>query len=276
MIFTIHRPENWLKPYIEQFIYFKDYMPEHALERVVPDGGVYLISELDGMPRAVVDNDSLEPRQTYTRAWISGIHNEYISITAKPKSEMFVVQFKPHGALPFFHCSMDRLKNSVVPAETVLSDAIFEFRDRLLKAVDDQHKIQEAEAWLETRYEKALEPDEIIFTAVERMHADPAFGQTSLQEIIQKSGVSDKHFIHLFKKFLGLTPKQFQRVLRFNELLQVVKREEEISWSAVSAACGYFDQAHFIKEFKRFCGINPKAFLEDNKSNERLNFFPLD
>ena len=71
-----------------------------------------------------------------------------------------------------------------------------------------------------------------------------------------------------------MTPKYFQRILRFNEVLHRIHNEQSVEWPKVYIESGYYDQAHFIKDFSRFSGINPQTFVD--KFNEQINFFPLD
>ena len=80
MIFNTHALNGVLSQYIESIFHFKDFTPDHSIERVVPTGHIFLIFELDGKPRNMFDNDSLVPNRTFTQAWISGMHRNYISI----------------------------------------------------------------------------------------------------------------------------------------------------------------------------------------------------
>jgi methylphosphotriester-DNA--protein-cysteine methyltransferase len=85
---------------------------------------------------------------------------------------------------------------------------------------------------------------------------------TPLPILIKKAGYSQKHIIHLFKKYVGITPKYFQRIFRFNQALHALHRAipNQTNWSDIYAI-DYFDQAHFIKEFNHFTGASPHAFI---------------
>ena len=103
MTFNTHTLKGTISKYIESIFHFKDFVPDHSIERVVPTGHIFIIFELDGFIRNTFDNDTLKPNNTFTKVWVSGMHKNYISISAHQKSEMFVIQFKPFGAYPFFH-----------------------------------------------------------------------------------------------------------------------------------------------------------------------------
>jgi AraC-like DNA-binding protein len=271
-----HVPTHPLNKLIELIIYFKEYTPKHSLEKVVPDGSSYLLIELDGMPRHTFDTTTHEKKSEFTRAWISGMHTEYITISALPDSEMLAIKFKTYGAFPFFQRPVSEFNNRVIGAEETLGKSVFEFRESLLEAPTYEVKMTLCEKWLLNRFKQDHAPADFILSACDAMQQDPTLEFNSIANLIDEAGVSKKHFLNQFKKYVGLTPKQLQRVFRFNEILPCIIKEDNVSWTQIALNCGYYDQAHFIKEFKSFCGINPSKFITDYKSVERLNFFPLD
>ena len=74
-------------------------------------------------------------------------------------------------------------------------------------------------------------------------------------------GLSPKRFISLFEEAVGLTPKVFCRVLRFQDVLSLIEQGQPIGWADLALDCGYFDQAHFIHDFQAFSGLTPQAYL---------------
>ncbi len=276
MIFKQFPPEAELEEYIECFIYFKGYTPEHSIEKVIPDGSINLIFELDGYERNVFDNETLTPKQTFTKVWLSGIQKKYISISAHKDSEMFVIRFRPGGAYPFFNQAINDFTDKVSPAEEILSDEIFKLRDNLLNAAEPEDKQTIANKWIEAKFNKSRKPKEAIFESIQKIVNDPHFQENNLAELIKESGYSQKQFISLFKEYVGIAPKYFQRIIRFTEILAKIHKNEKLSWTEISYDCGFYDQAHFIKEFQHFCGVNPEAHLDNPLINERVNFFPVD
>jgi AraC-like DNA-binding protein len=87
-------------------------------------------------------------------------------------------------------------------------------------------------------------------------------------------GTSHKHFIERFWRDVGLTPKRFCRVRRFQMVLEALAQKRLVDWGDLACACGYFDQAHFIHDFKAFSGLTPTAYLD--RRGEYLNFVPAD
>lgn len=83
----------------------------------------------------------------------------------------------------------------------------------------------------------------------------------SISEVTTQLGLSPKRFISLFEEAVGLTPKVFCRLLRFQEALQRTTRGQPAQWAELALDCGYFDQAHFIHDFQAFAGLTPSAYL---------------
>ncbi|MEP5612791.1 MAG: AraC family transcriptional regulator [Cyclobacteriaceae bacterium] len=268
-VHTIPKP---LDSHIESIFHIKDFVPDHSIERVVPTGHVYIIFELDGMIRNTFDNETLKSNGTFAKVWVSGTHRNYMSISAHPQSEMFVIQFKPYGAYPFVHTSVDMLNEKVLPGVEVFGDEILDLRERILEKPNSLEKFHVAEDWLKKRFKADLVPPKELQSFYHQIQNEPS---TTFLEASEEYPNSQKHLIDQFKKYVGLPPKYSQRILRFNEILQKIKREEKISWAQIAYECGFTDQSYFIKEFKHFSGFNPQEFIKQDFEQDE-NFFPLD
>ncbi|MCB1025494.1 MAG: helix-turn-helix transcriptional regulator, partial [Acidobacteria bacterium] len=141
---------------------------------------------------------------------------------------------------------------------------------------DAEKKRDLADDWLIENFDRAKIPRAAIVSSIQKIKSDPKFQQNNLQQLIDESGYSQKQFISLFKEYVGIAPKYFQRIIRFSEILAKIHADEKLSWTEISYDCGFYDQAHFIKEFQHFCGVNPKTHLENPLIDERVNFFPVD
>ena len=95
----------------------------------------------------------------------------------------------------------------------------------------------------------------------------------TLEAVIRRVALSPRRFIELFHEETGLTPKLFCRVMRFQAALSQANVGQQVSWSAVAADCGYFDQSHFIHDFKSFTGLSPSKYAQIRGPN--LNHVPL-
>lgn len=75
-------------------------------------------------------------------------------------------------------------------------------------------------------------------------------------------GVSERHLRRVFREAVGMSPKEFTRLARFRHALRIA-REDSLSWAAIAAATGYYDQAHLIEEFRAIAGVTPRALLSE-------------
>jgi AraC-like DNA-binding protein len=91
--------------------------------------------------------------------------------------------------------------------------------------------------------------------------------------VTEDIGLSPKRFIQVFQDEVGLKPKLFCRVRRFQQVLHAISLGQEIDWADVAIDCGYFDQAHFIHDFRAFSGLNPSEYVA--RRTEHLNHVPL-
>jgi AraC-like DNA-binding protein len=116
-----------------------------------------------------------------------------------------------------------------------------------------------------------LEPNAFISYAIGRLQDSPAVW--TIEKLSQKVGYTQKHLISLFKKHAGLSPKVLSRILKFQYVIGQIERQESLDWTDIAYGCGYYDQAHFIKEFRAFSGINPSSYL--TQRGDYLNYIPV-
>ncbi|MFK8052999.1 MAG: helix-turn-helix domain-containing protein [Woeseiaceae bacterium] len=168
---------------------------------------------------------------------------------------------------------MDTLSNRVVAGDQLSGIDLIDTREQLRAASTSEDKFAVADQWLAANFDQAFAPPHPLVDAATTLQEDPT---RQLSDLTETFGGSQKHLISQFKKFIGITPKQYQRVLRFNSIFAQMQSDQFLSWSDIAYQCGYADQSHFIREFKAFSGFIPEAFLQEGFNDEEPNFFPLD
>ncbi|MGX1930170.1 AraC family transcriptional regulator [Flagellimonas sp. 2504JD4-2] len=270
MIFSQHQIPPRLEKYVADLLYHKDYYPKHEKDKYLPDGTINMIFELSDNPKFIYDNNTGKKVQEYKDVWFSGVLKDYITISSHHE-EMMVLVLKPGAGFPLTNRNVSKFTNQVIPAEQVFGTDILKLLQELKLPSKPQKKFLAIENWLDGQLREDDFYLEVIRYSIEAIEESPT--QINLGELSEKLGYSQKQFIQLFKKYVGLTPKQFHRIVRFNQILTAVENKEKISWTVVAADCGYFDQAHFIKDFQSFSGINPKKYLSDIE--DYPNFLPV-
>jgi AraC-like DNA-binding protein len=97
-------------------------------------------------------------------------------------------------------------------------------------------------------------------------------GNAAIRAVADRVGFSPRHFIELFNDQVGMTPKVFCRVRRFQRVLSQIQRHDA-RWAELAADCGFYDQAHLIRDFREFCGMTPGDYLKQRP--EYPNFVPI-
>lgn len=272
MIFENHELKSPLSKYIESIFYFKDFVPDHSIERVIPTGNIFILFELDNIERQTFDNN-LKPISTFKKAWVSAMHTHYINISAVKNSEMLVIQFKPMGAFPFFKVPISKTNDTVQQAEILFEEIVLKVRDEIIQNQDVLDKFEIVERWLlQILDERKTAPNELL-EVLKRMQSQPC---SKHNEVVKSYPKTQKHLIQQFKKYSGLTPKSLHRIIRFNKLLENINQKKEIIWSDIVYETGYADQSHFIKDFRSFCGFNPSIYIKNGYNESTPNFFSLD
>jgi len=275
MIFRSYQPVFPLGHFIENLIYFEGLSTPHHLERFLPDGNTEIIIDLTENPQYIYNNETLQEIQTCRYAWVSGVRTRPITIPSGTGSRMLIVAFKKGRAHPFYCFPMSEIRDTVAEADLVFGRKFCVFREQLLAATSINRMFQLVEGFLlqqarDTVQEK--DATKCIDYAVSRMVSHPIL--RCLHQLSDEIGYSQKHFIDLFRQQVGVTPKQYLKIMRFQKAIRVIERSHTIRWSEIAQESGYYDQAHFIQDFKFFSGFTPNEYL--NRKADTLNYVPVD
>ncbi len=271
MFFKTHIPSFPLNQFVESFIYYRDYNPVHSVDRFLPDGNVNIVIDLTDYPKYIYDNETLKEIQACRKVWFSGIRNRYITIPSGRDSEMFVINFHRGKAYPFVEMPLNELTDSVVDGELVLSNEIMHAREMILEASSIFEKFYAVEKFLLAKFCGKLIVNPFIEFAVDKIVESP--NKMSIAQISNKVGYSQKHLIKLFKDNVGVTPKEFLKIIRFQKAIEEIAAAKEIEWTSIANECGYYDQAHFINDFKIFSGFTPGRYQQIQC--DHLNYVPV-
>jgi AraC-like DNA-binding protein len=185
---------------------------------------------------------------------------------------MIGAHFKPGGAARFLGLPACELCRQVVELDALWGAGIWEWRERLLAAPSPQAKFEVFEQMLRQRMAAASAKaggNRGVTWAIGEFVREPHL--QSIAAVAHDVGVSHKQFIEQFRREVGLTPKLFCRIRRFQEVLGHIHSQKTVNWADVACSCGYFDQAHFVNDFLAFAGLNPSAYL-DRRLEEDQNF----
>lgn len=274
MIFKVHTLAFPLQEFVKHFIYFEGFDPIHNMDRFLPDGNTEIIIELTENIQRIYDNQSLTELQTCRHAWVSGVRTQPITIPSGRGTRKLIVAFKKGKALPFNKIPMNELADRVVDADIIYGHKIHDLREQLLASASIHQMFLLIEKFLLQQAGDALSADTqskcVEFAVTNIMNQPNIMG---FQQLNNQIGYSQKHFIDLFKRQVGIPPKQYLKIMRFQKMVLEIENGAPVRWSDLAAEGGFYDQAHFINDFKSFSGFTPNEYMKRKMGT--LNYIPV-
>jgi methylphosphotriester-DNA--protein-cysteine methyltransferase len=198
-------------------------------------------------------------RGTRPGAVFCGAQSESFVIETADRPALLGVHFKPGGAFPFLRrIPADALHNLRVPLDAIWGADARDLHERLQEAATPGGRFRILETALRARLSRSPVRHPAVAHALGAIDASPT---RTIGDITDRIGLSARRFIEVFTAEVGLTPKLYCRVRRFQEVLTLVQGAVDIDWTDVALACGYYDQAHFIHDFRAFSGLSPTAYV---------------
>jgi AraC-like DNA-binding protein len=263
MPFLSHIPAAPLSQFVNLLWLHEGYTQPHAKERILPTGQMQIVINLLQDRSCVYDRDDTDRCQTFTGSLLSGAHSQYQVIGTAQQAYVMGVAFRPGGAFPFLRRPAGELRDTTVSLDTLWGQMAIDLRDRLLEAVTHRNRFEILERALLTELSTDVERNGAVGFALGRFMAAPH--TTTIASVSDQIGLSPKRFIQVFRDETGFTPKVFCRIRRFQQALDRMGVGmgvgKNIEWTNVALDCGYFDQSHFIHDFRAFSGINPSSYL---------------
>ena len=271
MILQTYIPKSPLNQFVECLIYHEGYQPLHTVDRFLPDGNVEIIIDLDDKPKFIYDNQTLKEIQTCQHVWASGLRTEPISIYSGKGEAMFIISFKKGMAYQFFPFPMTEISDCVVDADLIWGSYFALLREQIMSTEEILKRFYLVESFLIKKFLPNFEINPCVEFALNQIINQP--DQITLHKLNQKIGYSQRHFNSMFKKKVGITPKSFLKIMRFQKAIIEIEGIKEVDWTLISHDCGFYDQAHFINDFKLFSGFTPEDYAK--RRGEYLNYIPV-
>ncbi len=257
MLFVSRTPAPPLNLWIDSIWYCESAPRPFALERILPNGSAQLVVNLKEDQTRIYQPEG-GAMTTSAGAVLSGVASRHCFIDTAEQECVAGVSFRPGGTLPFFAVPPHEMLDRDVPLAFLWGGGrAAELRERLLAAQGAQARMDVMECALtEMRGEPGVHG--AVSYALDVFAARPE--EARIAAVASDTGLSAKRFIERFKSSVGLAPKQYCRILRFQHALKQTERGVRPNWTSVAMDCGYFDQAHFIHDFRSFSGITPTGY----------------
>lgn len=254
MIDDVYFPRGPLADFVAVMWIQREFDRPHTLERVLPTGDMTLSINFDKR-----------------EATIGGAHTRPFVLDRGSMISHIGIHFKPGGAFPFLPVPAGELQNELVSLDLLWGQAVFSWRDQLLDARLSTRQFPLMEQLLLSMAGEAASRHPAVEHVLDFYSAED--GGRPLTHITDQIGLSSRRLRQLFADQVGLTPKRYGRVRRFQKALTLINRAESVDWVDIALACGYYDQAHFAHEFRTLAGLTPTAYLAAGQAER--NHVPL-
>jgi AraC-like DNA-binding protein len=252
-------PVPALRPFVELLWATEDVAPVHFAqpkrEHVLPTGSMHLVFRLSDAPLWLLDPVGGPRAQAIGAAMVGGTRSRYYVREMTAPSCSVGVMLRPGASELLFGVAADELAETHTPLDDLWGHAARAAHERLCDARSAAERLMHVESMLLERLPRVHGMHPAVAAMIGRMHALP-----SIAAAVEQSGLSHRHFGALFRRAVGLAPKTYARVLRFQSVLRVARNDTAPAWAAIAIEAGYSDQAHFNRDFVEFAGVTPTAY----------------
>jgi len=230
-------------------------------QRIVPDGCIEMCFILgDDIKRYTSETEfTLQPRSMI----IGQITTPYyVQPTGYVNS--FAVRFYPYGFSNLIDTPIQKLADKDTPLHELFGEQTARNLEKaIIEASSTEERIKIAEDFLLSRLSEQSTIDQIVKSTIDTLYLTN--GKASINSILKDEMHKRRNLERNFTKSVGISPKQLGKIIRLQAALQSILNQKDESLTWIAYENDYYDQAHFIKDFKEFTGINPKEYLADDQ-----------
>jgi AraC-like DNA-binding protein len=226
--------------------------------RALPRGAVTVIIDVGQRQRVDFYAADGHTRLTVPPAFITGSHTaSYVSDIAAHEPAM-AIHFRPGGAFPFLGIPLSDLENTHVGLDHIWGRDGLELHERLIDAPTIAARFDIVENFLLSRPWSSVHRHPGVAAALAAIEGNPSIRMADIRDLV---GLPTKRLIALFRAEVGLSPKAYARIRRLQAALRSLATGS-VGGARVAADVGYFDQAHYVREFRSFTGMTPTQYAE--------------
>lgn len=257
MSFVSYRPGPPLNEFVE-YLWLIEGGQAPRLEKILPSGTIELVVNLKNDEIHIHDPEQPDQFKRFSGALFSGAYERSFICNAQQHEAILGVHFKAGGAFPFLGAEARELTNAHANLLDLWGRAGLELRERLCTVTSPTERFRIMDATLRSRLQNHTSEELPIQIALKMIAA--VGRKASLRDASRDFGLSQRRFIQIFNSLVGLNPKVFCRILRFQQARVLAEKPVRPNWAELAVTCGYFDQSHLIKDFKEFSGSTPKLY----------------
>ena len=258
-IFNFCQPKPPLARFVDSFWSYESNNAAHQIQHILPTGTLELVINVRQDELLFYDSERRQNCSRFSGAVVSGAHGHRFAPHDTEEIAIIGVHFKPGGAFPFLGLPANDLADTHVDLETIWGVSASRLRARLCDARTAAERFQLLQDALLIRLGHGVEQHYAVSTALEIFWKNQI--HPTVRETAKYLGLSQRRFIQIFSAEVGMTPKLFSRIQRFQQGRNVIQNNPTPNWAALALDLGYFDQSHLIREFVEFSGLSPTEYV---------------
>ena len=259
MNYQIFEPSKILNTLVKCYWTLESTKEDYAQKQTVaPDGCIEMIFHYRDLYKQYIENGSniVQPK-----CFVIGQLTRPLEIEPTGETGIFSVRFHPEGFLPFATIPIKEMENKAVSLEVLFGKDGQEIEQKVLNTNLTSERINHIETFLLSRLTDTKTIDRIVKSTIETILT--ANGQLQIDELTKLINTNRRQLERKFSSAIGLSPKQLSKTIRLQAALKMLLNNEFTSLTALAYEGEYYDQAHFIKDFKEFTGLTPKEFYSN-------------
>lgn len=249
-------PSPALSPYVRFFWVLESDAP--YCHRSMADGCAEMIFHYKGV------FDEISTTGEVTTSFTSGLHGpsqNYRRFTTDKGFGIFGVYLYPFTIPYLFSLPANELTDQAPDLESLFGEEGTELEEKILLAPDNRQRVVVMSSFLEKKLLRSYSTHSACVTVIsDIIHSR---GATTVNDLAKRSFLSVRQFERNFKTFSGFSPKLYSRIIRFQTAIQLYGANYK-TLSDIAYDCGYYDQSHFIHDFKQFSGYHPRQYFSGN------------
>ncbi|MEO8663399.1 MAG: helix-turn-helix domain-containing protein [Bryobacteraceae bacterium] len=267
MIYIERTPAAPLRDCIRLLWYTRAPDVLHQRERILPSGSVQIIVNL--ARDFIWDCPEGRPECALAPSLVVGARSQYEIVDTSDMADLIGIVFHPGGFAPFASEAADIFSNRSVGLEDLWGTRSRTLRDLLREAPTPQVKLDALESFLLHSNLFRLTRHKVVSHALHR------FAQfATVRDVAADTGWSQRRFSQIFREQVGLSPKVWCRIQRFQRAVRQLHAGADVAWAELALDCGYYDQSHFANEFRAFSGIDATTYSA--RRSRWINHIPSD
>lgn len=260
MIHKIFKPSEVLRPFIRDYHVMESDGPDKFFpkRRIYTYGCVVLVFHY-GQPSLFQERS--KPAYIEPRTVICGPQTNYYDLALAGNTGMVFVIFQPYGTGMFFQMPVSEIVNQNLAFEEIVHRQASDIEDKILQARSVRQRIMLIDDFLMKRLIQSNRNSDQITAAFNTLHH--CQGRVTVKQLAASSCLSIKQFERKFAAFVGLSPKQYLRIARFQKIIKLRNSKHFENYTSLAYDGAYYDQAHFIHDFKLIADLSPREFFKN-------------